>query len=244
MDGIPTQMLDKAASVKGEDTVVGTQDGKTRNFLVKDVRGINDNKACDDTTYSSEKIEKIVKSLVNLSDEDVTLLVNALDELESKKADKQDETLKTKDKTLSGGINELKELVDINTDAIDKLTVQQGSGAVTKKVLFEGSCSSGEIILSDNMMNYKTIIFDIEYDNDYEYGIVYDNIGEFFISRTNVYNKVLYFHSMKLMLNDWDTEGTELSIWGEKNYKLSNGSFVEVTNDDKKMKITKIVGMN
>lgn len=79
--GIPTQKLDTAPFVKSEDTVVGNQDGKTRNFKVSDIRGIKDDKEGEDTTYSSKQINKLISTLTSLSDGDITILVNAIEEL-------------------------------------------------------------------------------------------------------------------------------------------------------------------
>lgn len=79
--GIPTSQLDVASMAKKDDLLVGSQDGKSRNFKVEDIRGINDNKKSNKTTYSSEKIEKLISSLTNLSDEDITALSNAITEL-------------------------------------------------------------------------------------------------------------------------------------------------------------------
>lgn len=80
-EGMPTSQLDVVSIVKNSDTLVGNQDGKTRNFTVADVRGINDNKVSEDTTYSSKQINKIISDLSSLSNEDLTVVVNAIGDL-------------------------------------------------------------------------------------------------------------------------------------------------------------------
>lgn len=81
LEGMPTSKLDVASIVKTSDTLVGNQDGKSRNFKVSDIRGINDNKASEDTTYSSKQINKIISDLSSLSNEDLTVVVNAIGDL-------------------------------------------------------------------------------------------------------------------------------------------------------------------
>lgn len=79
--GIPTPQLDVAAMAKKDDLIVGSQDGISKNFKVSDIRGINDNKASEDTTYSSKQINKIISDLSSLSNEDLTVVVNAIGDL-------------------------------------------------------------------------------------------------------------------------------------------------------------------
>lgn len=81
LEGMPTSKLDVASIVKTSDTLVGNQDGKSRNFKVADIRGINDTKESEDTTYSSKQINKIINTLSSLSNEDLTVVVNAIGDL-------------------------------------------------------------------------------------------------------------------------------------------------------------------
>lgn len=81
LEGMPTSKINIASIVKTSDTLVGNQDGKTRNFTVADVRGIRDDKKSKETTYSSEQIEKLISTLTSLSNGDITVVVNAISDL-------------------------------------------------------------------------------------------------------------------------------------------------------------------
>ena len=127
--GIPTPQLEVAPMAKKDDLLVGSQDGKSRNFRVEDIRGINDNKKGKDTTYSSEQIEKLIATLTSLSDGDITVVVNAISELNNtvnsnkEEVNKELENRYKKDETFSKEevLQKIADLVNSAPETLDTL---------------------------------------------------------------------------------------------------------------------------
>lgn len=135
-EGMPTSQLDVVSIVKNSDTLVGNQDGKTRNFTVADVRGINDDRKSKNTTYSSEQIEKLIATLTSLSDGDITVIVNAISELNNtvnsnkEEVNKELENRYKKDETFSQ--DEVKNLISNLTKLMaNKVDKEEGKGLST-----------------------------------------------------------------------------------------------------------------
>lgn len=180
-EGMPTSQLDVVSIVKNSDTLVGNQDGKTRNFTVADVRGINDDRKSKNTTYSSEQIEKLIATLTSLSDGDITVIVNAISELNNtvnsnkEEVNKELENRYKKDETFSQ--DEVKNLISNLTKLMaNKVDKEEGKGLSTNdytdiekhtnKALLDSLIDSGNgsMFLSDNG-TYKDAIEDTGWVN-------------------------------------------------------------------------------